>query len=129
MIVWVHSKIETMTLQEAKDKVSQSEFLGYENWEDMKKTLDKSLFAIVAEERMDEAAELYANSKVAEWLSKKENLKTLLPSKERIAVSDMVTKILTENCTVVDGQVKGVIIHGAVEKLTDIIMELQSKTA
>ena len=114
-----------MTLQEAKDKVAQGEFLGYENWLDMKRTLGKSLFGTIAEERMDEVAELYANSKVPEWLSKKENLKTLMPSKERIAVSDMVTKILAENCTILDGKV--ILVHGAVEKLTDIIMELQDK--
>jgi hypothetical protein len=118
-----------MTLQEAKDKVAQGEFLGYENWEDMKHILGKSIFNVVAEERMDEVAEIYANSKVPEWLSNSENRKTLIPSKERIAVSDMVMKILTENCTVVDGQVKGVIIHGAVEKLTDIIMDLQNVKA
>lgn len=114
-----------MTLQEAKDKVAQGEFLGYENWEDMKRILGKSIFNVVAEERMDEVAEIYANSKVPEWLSKKENLNALMPSRERRAVSDMVAKILAENCTILDGKV--ILVHGAVDKLTDIIMELQDK--
>ena len=107
-----------MTLQEAKESVAFKYFRLC--WSKLSERERINHF--------DEVVEIYANSKVPEWLSKKENLKTLIPSKERIAVSDMGMEILSENCTVVDGQVKGVIVHGAVEKLTDIIMELQSKT-
>lgn len=56
-------------------------------------------------------------------------LSSLLPSKERVEVSNMVMKILTENTHIVDGQVRGVIVHGAVEKLTDIIMEMRKQIA
>ena len=91
----------------------------------MKERLGKAIFQMIAEDRMEEVAELYADSKVPEWLSKKENLNSLIPSKERRAVSDMVTKILAENCTILDGKV--ILVHVAVDKLTDIIMELQSK--
>jgi len=50
-----------------------------------------------------------------------------LPSKKRVEVSNMVMKILTENTHIVDGQVRGVIVHGAVEKLTDIIIEMKKQ--
>lgn len=104
-----------MTLDEAKEAVAFKYFRV--KWS---KLSDRERI-----NHFDEAVELYANSKVPEWLSKKENLKTLMPSKERIAVSDMVTKILAENCTILEGKV--ILIHGAVEKLTDIVMELQDK--
>lgn len=62
-------------------------------------------------------------------LAQPDVLSSLLPSKERVEVSNMVMKILTENTHIVDGQVRGVIVHGAVEKLTDIIMEMRKQIA
>lgn len=52
----------------------------------------------------------------------------LINPNERVATSNMVMQILIENTHIVDGQVRGVIVHGAVEKLTDIIMDLKSKS-
>jgi hypothetical protein len=54
-------------------------------------------------------------------------LSSLIPSRGRVEVSNMVMKILTENTHIVDGQVRGVIVHGAIEKLTDIIIELTKR--
>ena len=44
-----------------------------------------------------------------------------LPTSEtRKKVFDLIAKTIAENTAIVDGQVRGVIIHGAVEKLTDL---------
>lgn len=47
---------------------------------------------------------------------------SLIPCGDRLAVNNEVMKILVENCYVVDGQIKGVIVHGAVDKITDLII-------
>jgi hypothetical protein len=75
-----------------------------------------------------ELIKFYREHKVKEF-HKSDVLSSLLPSKERVEVSNMVMKILTENTHIVDGQVRGVIVHGAVEKLTDIIMEMRKQIA
>lgn len=43
-------------------------------------------------------------------------------------IESMIMKILKENSTFVDGQIKGLIVHGAIEKIAEYIIAGRSKS-